>query len=310
VERRKLGRTGMELSVLGYGASALGNEFGPINVVEAHRSVHRAIDLGINIFDTSPYYGRTLSEMVLGEAMAGRRNEVYLCSKVGRYGKADFDFTPKTILSGLEGSLHRLKTDHLDLVIAHDIEFQPLGPILADTIPALLRAKEQGKVRAVGVSGLPLAVLRRALEGAPLDFVLSYCHYTLNDTTLGTELAPFATERGAGLINAAPLSMGLLTNVGPPEWHPAPEALKAAAREAAALCKGMGADLPTLALAFAMSAPFVATTIVGMPTVAEVEANVRTASQPIDAGLLAEVRAVFAPVADLTWPSGLPENSQ
>jgi L-galactose dehydrogenase len=299
----------MELSVLGYGASPLGNEFGPIDVAEAHRSVQTAIDLGINVFDTSPYYGRTLSETVLGEALGNRRDEVLLSSKVGRYDKAGFDFTPATILPGLEASLKRLKTDHLDLVIAHDIEFQPLGPILADTIPALLKAKEQGKVRAVGVSGLPLAVLLRAMEGAPLDFVLSYCHYTLNDTTLETRLAPLAARRGIGLINAAPLSMGMLTDAGPPEWHPAPEELKRAARLAVKYCRSMHTHLHALGMAFALAAPFVATTIVGMPTVAQVEANARSAEAPIDAALLAEVRAIFAPVADLTWPSGLPENN-
>ena len=309
MERRKLGRTGLELSAVGYGASPLGNAFGTIDVAEGHRSVHRAIDLGINLFDTSPYYGRTLSETVLGEALAGRRDEVLLSSKVGRYGMDEFDFTPKTILSGLEASLKRLKTDHLDLVIAHDIEFVPLGPILAETIPALLKAKEQGKVRAVGVSGLPLVVLHRALDGAPLDFVLSYCHYTLYDTTLEDELARVATERGIGLINAAPLGMGLLTRSGPPDWHPAPEALKRACTEAVALAETLGADISaSLGLAFSVSAPFVASTIVGMPTVAEVEANVRSATSPVDPALLAEVQAMLAPVSDMTWPSGLPEN--
>jgi L-galactose dehydrogenase len=309
VERRKLGRTGLELSAVGYGASALGNAFGPIDVAEGHRSVHRAIDLGINLFDTSPYYGRTLSETVLGEALAGRRDEVLLSSKVGRYGMDDFDFSPKTILPGLEASLERLKTDHLDLVIAHDIEFAPLGPILAETIPALLKAKEQGKVRAVGVSGLPLAVLHRALDGAPLDFVLSYCHYTLYDTTLEDELARVAIERGIGLLNAAPLGMGLLTKAGPPDWHPAPEALKRACTEAVALAETRGADISALGLAFAVSAPFVASTIVGMPTVAEVEANVRAAASLIDPALLAEVQSILATVSDMTWPSGLPENN-
>ena len=309
MERRTLGRTGLELSVLGYGASPLGNSFGPIDVAEGHRSVHRAIDLGINLFDTSPYYGKTLSETVLGEALAGRRDEILLCSKVGRYGMNEFDFSPKTILPGLEASLKRLKTDHLDLVIAHDIEFAPLGPTLAETIPALIKAKEQGKVRAVGVSGLPLVALHRAIDGSDLDFVLSYCHYTLYDTTLEDELVRVCAQRGIGLLNAAPLGMGLLTENGPPDWHPAPDALKRACTEATALCETLGADISRLALAFSISAPFVASTIVGMPTVAEVEANVRAVGANLDPGLLAEVQSILAPVSDMTWPSGLPENN-
>jgi L-galactose dehydrogenase len=103
--------------------------------------------------------------------------------------------------------------------------------------------------------------------------------------------------------------MGLLTRQGPPDWHPAPEALKSACTQAAALCDTRGLDIATLALAFSASAPFVTSTIVGMPTVAQVEANVHAVSTRPDPALLADVRAILAPVSDMTWPSGRPENN-
>lgn len=97
-----------------------------------------------------------------------------------------------------------------------------------ETIPALLKLKEAGKVRFVGITGLPLKVFSYVLDRLPpktVDVVLSYCHYSLNDTTL-KPLLPYLEDKGVGVISASPLSMGLLTNQGPPEWHPAPSEVK------------------------------------------------------------------------------------
>ncbi|MDX2035977.1 MAG: aldo/keto reductase [Isosphaeraceae bacterium] len=308
MELRPLGKTGIVVSRLGYGASPLGGEFGVIDEDEGIRSVHRAIDLGIRLFDVAPYYGRTRAETVLGRALAGRRDEVVLCSKVGRYGKDDFDFRPERILPGLEESLERLGTDHLDLVIVHDIEFRPLAPILEATIPALVRAREQGKVRAIGVSGLPLGVLERAVDGAELDFVLSYCRYTLQDRSLTDSLMPKVRRKGMGLLNAAPLAMGLLTQFDPPPWHPAPLAVVHACKAAARHCAERGADLADVALAFALANSEIDSTIVGMPTIAQVERNLKACLTPADPVLVAEIEEILAPVRGVSWPSGLPEN--
>lgn len=304
MELRELGRTGLKVSVLGYGASPLGGEFGPIDEAEGIRSVHRALDLGINFFDTAPFYGRTRSETVLGQALEGRRDRVVLASKVGRYGKTEFDFRPETVLNGLDESLRRLRTDHIDVVYVHDIEFGEHEPIASETIPALERARQAGKVGAIGVSGLPLAVLRRMIEAVPLDLVLSYSHYHLADTRLVEELLPAVEARGIGLVNAAPLAMGLLTQPGPPDWHPAPDTLKQACRSAAEFCRGRGVDLADLALAFALQAPRVHSTVVGMPSVSQVERNVEASRRPADPTLLGEILEILRPVSGQTWPSG------
>jgi L-galactose dehydrogenase len=154
------------------------------------------------------------------------------------------------------------------------------------------------------MTGLPLVVLKRAVESCGLDVIISYCHFTLLDTTLLSGLLPAAERRGVGIINASPLAMGLLTADGPPPWHPADPEIKDAARKAAELCRQRGADLSTLALAWVLREKRLATTLVGMTRRSEVDRNLRAMETAVDEGLLAEVERLLAPVKDRTWPSG------
>ncbi|HVK06419.1 MAG TPA: aldo/keto reductase [Armatimonadaceae bacterium] len=306
---RTLGRTGLSLSVLGFGASPLGGVFGPVDADEAARAVRLALDRGVNYFDVSPYYGDTRAETVLGQALRGvPRDRYVLSTKVGRYGGRAFDFSPERVVRSVDESLARLGVGHADILLCHDVEFVPLGPVIEETIPALReRVVAAGKARFLGVSGLPLAIFPAVLERADLDVVLSYCHYTLSDTSLDT-LLPYLDAREVGVINAAPLGMGLLTGQPPPEWHPAPPALRGACERAAAHCRARGADLAELAVGFSVARPDITTTLVGMATTADVNRNIDAAERAPDPNLLAEVREILRPVRDLSWPNGLPEN--
>src|SRR5688500_3175373 len=255
MEYRTLGSTTLRLSEIGFGAATLGEEFGPLSEGEGRRAVEVAIDEGINFFDVSPYYGRTLAEERLGRALEGRRERVILSTKVGRYDRDPphgFDFSAARVVRSVEESLGRLRTDVIDLYLAHDIEFSPRSVIMEETLPAMRRLREQGKVRFIGVSGFPLELLREVAEAAGVDAVLSYCHYDLLNTRLEDVLGPLARERGTGLINASPLHMGVLTGRPPPAWHPAPPEVLRAAAEAAGWCAARGASLPDLALRFAL----------------------------------------------------------
>ena len=234
MKTRLLGRTGLQLPILSFGASSLGQEFRNVKLDDALRSVHVALDGGLNFIDTSPFYGRGMSEVLLGVALRDVPRESYLlCSKLGRYDLAHFDFSAKRVAESVDVSLHRLGTDHLDICLLHDIEFVEMSQIVEETLPALRKAQQQGKVRFVGISGYPMKAFRYVLERAELDCVLSYNQYTLQNTRFADELLPLLKDKGVGAINAGPFSARLLTNAPLPAWLKEPEEVKAAARKAA-----------------------------------------------------------------------------
>ena len=310
MQYRTLGRTGLSVSALSFGASSLGSVFRDVREAEGIRAVHAALDLGINYVDVSPYYGLTRAETVLGKALQDvPRDRFFLSTKAGRYGVDAFDMSSARLLRSLDESLTRLHTDYVDILLLHDVEFVPLQQILEESIPTLIELKRQGKIRFYGISGLPLTVFSRVLAHADLDVILSYCHYSLNDTTL-LGLLPSLRERGVGVINASPLSMGLLTERGTPDWHLASDALKKACQRAAEYCRAQDKDLAQLAIQFAVSNPDIPTTLFSTANPDNVAKNVRWADEPVDPVWLENVLALLKPVQDQTWPSGLPEYTQ
>jgi L-galactose dehydrogenase len=309
MEYRKLGKTGLSVSALGFGASSLGGVFRKVDESEAIRTVHTALDLGINFIDVSPYYGLTRAETVLGKALKGvPRHAYYLATKVGRYGDADFDFSPNGVVASVDESLARLHADCIDLIQCHDIEFGSLDQIVGETIPALRKLQERGKVRFIGITGLPLKIFRYVLDRTETDTILSYCHRSLNDSSLD-ELIPYLKEKKVGIINASPLGMGLLTERGAPAWHPAPDEIKRACVEAAARCRRRGVDIAGLAIGFALANKDISTTLVGTASPENLKKNVRWSESPIDNELMGEVLEILKPIRNKTWPSGRPENN-
>jgi L-galactose dehydrogenase len=308
MEYRVLGKTGLKVSALSFGASSLGSVFRPVDEAEGIRAVRTALDLGINLIDVSPYYGLTKAETVLGKALKEiPRDRYYLATKVGRYGDDLFDFSAKRVTASVDESLARLNVDYVDIIQCHDIEFGDLDQVVSETLPALRKLAEGGKARFVGVTGLPLKIFRYVLERAELDTILSYCHCSLNDTSLEA-LTPDLKAKQVGIINASPLSMGLLSDRGAPKWHPARQEVKAACARAAALCRARGAELARLALQFSVAHPDLATTLVGTASPENVVKNVRWVEEPMDRELLAQVMQTLAPIHNQTWPSGRPEN--
>jgi len=293
MNRCELGRTGIQVSVLGFGAAALGGVYGRVSGREARRVVRCAMDLGINYFDTAPAYGDGLSEIRLGKALAGRRREIVLASKAGRFqagGRLEFDFSAARLRRSLAESLARLNTDYLDVFQLHDVEYADFSQILDEALPELQAMKREGTIRAVGVTGRPTELLARLAEQARPDMILSYGHYTLLSTAMMERLAPVCASLGIGLVNAAPLEMGLLAPGGPPAWHPASPETQEAVRRAREFCAGRGASLEAVAVQFALANPAVAGTLVGMRTVKEIERNISALDIPPDPSLLAELR--------------------
>ena len=301
---RQIGQTLLSVSTVGFGASPLGNVFGQTDPDEAISAVHLAIDKGINFFDVSPYYGLTLAEIRLGEALQGWRHRVILATKCGRYGVDEFDFSSARVLQSLDESLGRLRTDHVDLLQAHDVEFGRVERVVEETIPAMRKLQQQGKARYIGISGYSLPVLIRIAEQAHVDTILTYCHHNLMVADMNEILLPVAKRLGIGVINASALHMGLLTESGPPAWHPAPEQVQAAGRQVMELCREHGVNGSEVALSFCFAHPEVASTLVGMATRGQVESSLRALRMRLDPQLLAEIRKVVAPVFNYLWPSG------
>ena len=312
METRPLGNTGISLPILSFGASSLGAEFRAIKIDEAFGAVHRARDLGMNFIDTSPFYGRGMSEVMLGQALKGIDRSSYLLgTKLGRYTDRHFDFSATRVEESIHTSLHRLGTDHLDLLLLHDVEFVKLPQIWEETLPAVLKAKAEGKVRAVGFSCYPMACFNTVLDQIEneIDCVLSYNQYTLQNTAFSDQLLPRLKSKGIGAINAGPFSARLLTNAPLPEWLKEPEEVKAAARAAAKLCEDNGVDIAQLALQFSCANPDIASTVAGSANPKNVEKWAQWLAEPIDQSLLAQVHEIFAPVKNIGHQEGLPENN-
>jgi len=306
---RPLGHTGMNLSWLSFGASSLGAEFRKIDLGEALRSVRVALDLGMNFIDTSPYYGRGLSECLLGPALREvPRESYYLGTKLGRYDAGHFDFSAKRVVESVDVSLHRMGTDHLDIILCHDIEFVEMSQIVNETLPALRKLKEQGKVRFIGVSGYPMSMFKYVLDRTDLDVILSYNHYTLQNTMLA-DMIPYLESRGVGIMNAAPFSARLLTTAPLPPWHKATPFVRETARKAADHCASKGVDIAQLALQYSIADEKMATCVVGSANPENVRKWVEWADTPIDQGLLGEVLTILKPIHNWFYIEGRPENN-
>jgi len=310
MQTRPLGKTGLELPILSFGASSLGQEFRSVQLDEALQSVRVALDCGLNFIDTSPFYGRGMSEVLLGIALRGVPRDSYtLCTKLGRYDLGHFDFSARRVAESVDVSLHRLGTDHLDIILCHDIEFVPMQQIVDVTIPALRKIQQSGKVRFIGFSGYPQKIFRFVCDQTEVDCVLSYNQYTLQNTRFADESVPYLKAKGVGVMNAGPFSARLLTNAPLPAWLKEPEAVKDAARRAAALCARHGVDIAKLAVQYSCAHPDIATTVAGSANPTNIRNWAKWLSEPLDEQLLGEVLAIFSPVKNLGHVEGLPENN-
>ena len=309
MDYRPLGRTGLQLPRLSFGASSLGQEFRAVDLNEATRSVGVALDLGMNFIDTSPYYGRGLSECLLGIALRGVPRDSYLLgSKLGRYAPAHFDFSARRVVESVDLSLERMGVDYLDIILCHDIEFVDMQQIVDETLPALRKIQQQGKARFVGVSGYPMKMFRYILDRADLDVILSYNHYTLQNTMLA-DLVPYLKSKHVGIMNAAPFSARLLTNAPLPPWHKATPEVRAIAKRAADHCASKGVDIAQLALQYSIANDDMTTCVVGSANPVNIKNWADWAEKPIDQALLAEVLQILEPIHDWFYIEGRPENN-
>ena len=303
----ELGKTGMKVSNLGFGASSLGGVFHDIREAEGIKAVHTAVDNGINFIDVSPYYGHYKAETVLGKALKEiERDRYYLSTKVGRYGENGvntWDYSAKRVTSSVYESMERLNIDYIDLINVHDVEFADLNQVVEETLPALVKLREEGVVKHVGITDLQPENLKWVIEHVPagtIESVLCFCHYSLNDEMI-LDYLDFFEANNIGVVNASPFSMGLLTKRGAPAWHPAPEPLKEACRKATEHCAEKGYDIEKLAVQYSTSNPRIATTLFSSANPANVLKCIDYIKDPVDETLVKEVQEIIGDQMRVRW---------
>ena len=304
---RPLGNTGLEISPLSFGASSLGGVFHGINESDAIRAAHTAIEGGMNFIDVSPYYGHYKAENVLGKALREIPRDRYILStKVGRYGKDGvntWDYSSQRATESVYESMERLGINHIDLINVHDIEFADLQQIVEETLPALVELRDKGVVSHVGITDLQLENLQWVIDHVPagtVETVLNFCHFCLCDDKL-TDYLNYFESHGIGIINASPLSMGLLSERGVPAWHPAPRPLVETCARAAAHCKAKGYPIEKLAIQYAISNERITTTLFSSANPDNVKRNLQWASEPIDEQLVQEVQDIIGDQKRVSW---------
>lgn len=301
------GKTGLKLSSLGFGASSLGGVFHSFDEGRGIDAVLAAVEAGINYIDVSPYYGYYKAETVLGKALKQiPRDKYYISTKVGRYGENGhntWDYSAERVTRSVYESMERLNIDHIDIIYVHDIEFANLQQVADETLPALERLKEKGVVGHVGCTDLQLENLHWIVEHTPkgmIEGVLSFCHYCLNDDKLA-DFMDFFDAHDVGFVNASPFSMGLLTERGVPDWHPAPKPLVEACKQAAEYCRQEGYPIEKLALQYSCSNSRIASTVFSTTRPENLRRNIQYINEPIDWQLVKKIQDIIGNQRRVSW---------
>ena len=307
MKKNEIGKTGMKVSNLSFGASSLGGVFHDIREAEGIKAVFTAVENGMNFIDVSPYYGHYKAEIVLGKALKEiPRSSYYLSTKVGRYGKDGvntWDYSGKRAQESVYESMERLHIDYIDLINVHDIEFSDMNQVVNETLPALVELREKGVVGHVGITDLQLENLQWVIDRVPegtVESVLNFCHYCLNDDKL-VDYLDYFESKNIGIINASPLSMGLLSKRGVPAWHPAPKPLVEACQKAVAHCESKGYPIEKLAIQFSVSNPRIATTLFSSANPDNVLKNIAYCKEPSDWNLVREVQDIIGDQQRVSW---------
>ena len=305
-DTRRLGRTAVELTVLGFGGSQVGNLHRPVPEEDAARAIAAACDLGVRYFDTAPLYDHGRGERRMGEALRGWPRDAYVLStKVGRlvepHGIA-YDYSHDGVLRSLEDSRERLGLSRIDVALIHDIDpynhgaEQPrrFGEAMAGAFPALARLRREGVLGAIGIGVNSWRVCQAAAEAVDVDCVLLAGRYTLLEQEALAFLS-LCERRGIGVIVGAPYNSGILARGATPGAQhnytaPSPQ-IAERVRALEAVCARHGVSLGAAALQFPLGHPAVAAVLPGSRDAAQVAASVRWLGETIPADVWRELKS-------------------
>jgi D-threo-aldose 1-dehydrogenase len=315
----KLGRTGLNVTALGFGATAIGGMYEEVSDDQASAVVDAAWDQGIRYYDAAPQYGLGLGEMRLGAGLASRpRDEYVLSTKVGRLLRADappnpddfgpdglpfdkgtpdvatvYDYSRDGVLTSIEESLARLGKDRLDVVYVHDPD-NYVAEALAGAFPALIELREQGVISAVGAGMNQTAALETFARETDPDLFLLAGRYTLLEQGALDTFLPLCAERGIAVVAGGAYNSGLLADPNPGTHYnylPAPGPLIERAQQLRAVCTRHGVPLKAAAIQFPAAHPVVAAVLTGSRRDTELSENIALFDLPIPAELWDDLRA-------------------
>lgn len=304
----------VRLASLAFGGAPAGNLYTGVDDVDARDAIGHAWREGIRHFDTAPYYGYGLSETRIGDALAGIDRATYtLSTKVGRLIDVDqdrrdrsdgfavdgrrayFDYSRDGVLRSLESSLRRLRTEHIDLLLLHDIGELTHGPrhpqvlaqALSEALPVMAELRDQGVVGAIGLGVNEEAVCLEVMQRFPLDAIMLAGRYTLFEQSHSKTVMAKAQADGVSVLIAGPYNSGLLgSDTGPGDTYdyaPAPPAIKARAQRFYDVCARTGASVGAAALQFPMAHPAVAKVVCGLRSSAEVDSAIERVREMVPA---------------------------
>jgi D-threo-aldose 1-dehydrogenase len=298
------------LGPLGYGAAAVGNLYRAVDDDAARRLLDAAWEAGIRYYDTAPHYGLGLSERRLGEMLRRRpRSEFVVSTKVGRllvpdpagasrrdddifevpaHSRRVWDFSADGIRRSLEESLVRLGLDSVDALYLHDVERsgRDVAEVVDAGIAGMVRLREEGLVRAIGMGTADLGAVERAVRTDAIDLVMLPGRYTLLEAPAKDVVLPLCLERGVGIVNVAVFNSGLLATPEPSEtshyeYREVPPDKLQRSRELARACQEVGVELPTAALQFSARHPAVVSVVVGADTPEQIRENAERMRTPV-----------------------------
>jgi len=335
VPRRPLGRTGLDVSVLGFGTAPLGDLYAHLDDATAIGAVERAFSLGLNLLDSSPLYGHGLSEHRCGTALRRvPRDQIVLCTKVGRWmdpfhGRGDgsrfvggqphravVDYSYDGTMRSVEQSLLRLGTDRIDLLLIHDVDVWTHGAdaiedrfreAMAGAYPALDKLRSEKVVAGIGIGVNEADMCVRFAEAGSFDVMLLAGRYSLLEQPALEQFLPLAQRQGMGIMLGGVFNSGILATGAVPgakyNYSDAPAEILAKVARIERVCAAHGVALPTAALHFALGHPAVASVVLGGQSAAEVERNAASLASTVPAALWADLKAEGLLNADAPVPA-------
>lgn len=292
---------------IGLGTAPLGSmarNFGySVSEDEAYATIHYALNAGVNLIDTAPFYGNGVAETRIGRALKGIPRERYLLStkvgwlvhEVGKTGAGTRSYSRDSILRSIEASQKRLGIDMFDMAHIHDPDQGDFRrEILDEGYPTLVELKRQGVIRAVGAGLNRTSDLADYAQHAPLDVALLANRYTLLEQEPANEAFPLALQRGIRVMAGGVFNSGILVTGGVPgaryQYSPAPEPIRRLTRLIEGVCAKHGVTLKAAAVQFAAAHPAVSTLVLGMVKPAEFDENIANLNAPIPPAFWAELK--------------------